>query len=99
MLTDEHVSLIKSAIQKQYRQLEPSSIDDNQIVDMPLTEFKCKLKLDCSNIVLNGEVKNFGEFPLILSFKIDKFSNFKNCIEANLFNQTLMHTLECQVSQ
>ena len=78
MLTDEHIDVIKNAIQKQYKQLKSNdSIGNNQIVDMPLTEFKCKLKLDCSNIVLNGEVKNFHTFPLILTFKLDKFKEFK----------------------
>ena len=101
MLTDEHVGLFKTAIQNKYRQLKTTtSIDDNQIIDMPLTEFKCKLKLDCFNFVLNGEVKNFFEFPLTLAFKVDEtISNFKSCIDNNLFNESLKHTLECRVAQ
>ena len=101
MLTDEQVGLFKTAIQNKYRQLKTTtSIDDNQIIDMPLTEFKCNLKLKCFNFVLNGEVKNFFEFPLTLSFKVNEtVLNFKSCIENNLFNESLKHTLECRVAQ
>jgi hypothetical protein len=102
MLTDEHIEVLKNAIHNQYRELKSngsSQIANNQIVDMPLTEFKCKLKLDFSNIVLNGEVKNFAKFPLTLTFKMDTFKEFKTCINTKLFDQSLKHTLECQVAQ
>lgn len=48
---------------------------------------------------LNGEVKNFHTFPLMLTFKLDKFKEFKTCIDSQVFNRSLKHTLECQVAQ
>jgi hypothetical protein len=46
MLTDEHISLIKLKIQSKYKQLKSENfIENSQIVDMPISEFKCKLKL------------------------------------------------------
>jgi hypothetical protein len=102
MLTDEHISLLKHKIQSKYRQLKSEgSIENNQIVDMPLSEFKCKLKVECSEkeIALIGHVKNYKEFPLTLYFSMDKFKKFKMCIERHLFNETLEHLLECQVAQ
>ena len=48
MLTEEHVENLKLKIQNKYRQLKSEgSIENNQIVDMPISEFKCKLKLEC----------------------------------------------------
>ena len=77
-------------------------IDDNQIVDMPITEFKCKLKLECNentNIVLQGNVKDFGTFPLTLYFNVDKFKSFSNCFNKTIFNKSLKHVLDCKVTQ
>ena len=102
MLTDEHICILKRKIQSKYRQLKSEdSIENNQIVDMPISEFKCKLKLECSDneIILNGHVKNFKEYPLTLYFNMDKFKTYKKCIETSLFNETLDHVLDCQVAQ
>jgi len=102
MLTEEHVKILKLKIQNKYRQLKSEgSIENNQIVDMPISEFKCRLKLECAEkeLVLNGHVKNFKEFPLTLYFSMDKLKKFKTCIERNLFDETLEHVLECQVAQ
>ena len=100
MLEQEHTEVLMNRIKSKFKHTAFDSLDKSQVINMPLNQFICSLKLDCSgsDVTMVGYVKNFREYPLKLYFSTDYFER-SNCSEKSLNNlNTQEQTLDCRVS-
>ena len=99
MLEKEHTELLMKKIKSKFRVPGFDSLDDDQVIHMPLNEFQCSLKLNCfdSEFTLVGLVKNFREYPLKLYFSIEQLEKNK-CVEVLNSLNSHEQTLDCHVS-
>ena len=99
MLEKEHTELLIKKIKSKFRHSAFDSLDDNQVIHMPLNEFSCSLKLNSfdNELILVGFVKNFREYPLKLYFSIDHFEKNK-CEEVLSILNSNEQTLDCHAS-
>ena len=109
MLTPDLLVKLKQKIERKYN----ISVNDDQISNLILSSFKCKLELECENkgnnrvysrILLNGQVTQLRTFPLRLNFVLtDKTRPFRECIKNQLFNISTIddyhHNIECDAFQ
>ena len=95
MLTDYHKELFKQKIKQKYK----IEIGSDQITNIILSRFVCKMQILCNDNLINmtGKVYDFNVFPLELIFNTGPKLN-QNCLESQLNNRNKKISLQCEVS-
>ena len=104
MLTPPLHANLKQKVKRKYN----ISLDDDQISNLILSSFKCKLELECGGknkgkVLLNGQVTQLRTFPLRLDFDIN--TEYRGCIQQqHLFNSSTLidedyQSIECDAFQ
>ena len=106
MLTDEQRNSIREKIKLKYH----IDVDKNQITNLIVNKFECKLHLKCggensTSLEFTGRVTDFRQFMLRLIFKWNKrkyqdqdMARQKQCVESKLMTNEAIHLSEEEFS-
>ena len=107
LLNFEEKTRLKERISKKYG----INVSEEQIVNLPLSEFKCLLRLRCNmtensrkRVKIYGIVKDFNINPARVYFEItEDLEKYLYCIKKNLFHKEIVikndYIIECDASQ
>ena len=95
MLTEHQKSLFVNEVKRKYN----IDIQKAQITTLIVSDFKCKLKIECDEQKLNliGQVNDMKTFPLRLFFEFGKAEN-EECIQNYILDNENNLELKCEVT-
>ena len=95
MLTEHQKSLFVNEVKRKYN----IDIQKAQITTLIVSDFKCKLKIECDEEKLNlmGQVNDMKTFPLRLFFEFGQAEN-EECIQNYILENENNLELKCEVT-